>query len=149
MALELGINLSVVYQIDENPVETLVKYQKIASSHPTGDVSAEAKLSDIVMPIDIFKDVHRTVLDFTSSIISVHKITTNKNPDMPVELRILEAAPGITYNLQMATLDQDITWNIANQEITIHIAQAYNISLEAFIYYMNTLKDLITAIENL
>ena len=55
----------------------------------------------------------------------------------------------MNYNIEMETLDQTIEWDAGNGTFTLRARQAYDISIEAFIYYLDTLDDLISAISNL
>jgi len=143
------INLSVIFKIDSEPIETMCMWQKLESSSPNGDVSAPARISDLILTLDAAKQRLTMSSLWIASIISIQKMTTTDRPDLPVELNMATTATGIDYKIQMETLDQIITWNRNQQELTIHAAQASNISFEAFMYYIDTLSDLIKAIDQL
>ena len=49
----------------------------------------------------------------------------------------------------METLDQTIVWDSNAETFTMLARQAYDISIEAFIYYLDTLDDLLSGIGNL
>ena len=85
----------------------------------------------------------------------IGEITTKQNivtaalADLPLEL---DSGPvvgpdGITYEIKMASLSVEISWDKASDNVTIHAGAAFTVTLEGFMYYVNTLRNLIRAIE--
>lgn len=149
MHVQTGINLSEIYKIDALPVETLATYQLLDTSETNGCVSSEARTTDLILNLEAARVIINSARLWVNWIISVQKITVKDFPDHPYELTVHVSAPGMNYNIEMETLDQTIEWDAGNGTFTLRARQAYDISIEAFIYYLDTLDDLISAISNL
>ncbi len=149
MAIQTGINLSAIIKIDALPVEIMATYQLLDVTDANGCISAEARGSDLVMSLDFAKEMIKSARLWIGAITSVQKITLSDRPDHTYELTVRVSAPGMNYNIEMKTLDQTIEWDAGNETFTMRARQAFDISIEAYIYYLNTLDDLLNAIDNL
>lgn len=147
MAYNLSINLSMIAQEDADPIETLATFQLLGSTHPNGHVTAPARTVALVIKRDVAHETLKIAKYFISSICSVDKIKCANLHDLPVEFDMYTTPEGIYYKIQMGSLDQIITWHTANQELTLDMAQTYEISLEAYIYFIQTFEDLLTKID--
>lgn len=149
MHIETGINLSAVYKIDELDVAIMATYQLLDVQETNGCVSSEARTSDLILTFDAAQEIIKSARLWVNWIISVQKITVKDFPDNPYELTVSVSAPGMNYNIEMETLDQTIVWDNTAKTFTLLSRQAYDISIEAFIYYLDTLDDLLNGISNL
>lgn len=149
MHIQTGINSSSVFKIDELPVDIFAEYQKLDTVEVNGSISSPLRASDLIMTIDVAGEVLTSLRIWIGSIISTQKITVSERPDHPYELTVSISAPGMNYNIEMETLDQTIIWDSAAETFTMSPRQAFDLSIEAFIYYLDTLDDLLNAVKNL
>lgn len=149
MHVQTGINLSGIFKIDALPVQTLATYQLLDTPETNGSVSSEGHAEDLILTLEAARVIITAARLWVNWIISVQKINVKDFPDHTYEIAVSPSPPGMNYNIEMETLDQTIVWDSNAETFTMMASQAYNISIEAFIYYLDTLDDLINAIGNL
>ena len=149
MILETGINQSIATRLDGGPIVIQATYHLLGSSYPNGHISAPIRPIDIVTT----KEIGRQILDlerkFAGQIISDNKLRLGNRPETNVELTQLAVPTGIDYNIEIETLDRTIIWNTANQTLTLKAAQAIDISLETYVYFVDSFEDLLDAIDQI
>ena len=149
MAILTGINLSGVYQLDGGPVVSLTTYQLLDSDFICGTVFADASLSDIIMTRDDFVDLLKLAKSLFAAISHIQSTRITGLPDIPVDLSMTITAPGIVYTIAMGDLDVSVTWDIAQQQLTIGTFLAFTISFDAYVYFIDSLHDLAVEIDKL
>lgn len=147
MVFDLGINLSIVFKFESDPVALFLQYQKLDSSNENGHVTGQARINDLVLTNDIVSQVHKTLVEWIGAIISVQKINIKETPDLPLELTVTETPTGISYLIEMGNLDQLITFDSVAKTCTLHASQTFTISFEAFMYFTETIGDLLAKID--
>lgn len=144
--MKISDEIGMVMQIDDGPITTMVNHRVLGTGEKHGIVDGMARTMDLVINPQMLNIMIAGAIKWIENAKRTHKISPKINPDLPVEFSIIPTAIGIDYKIEMETLDQEITWIKEPETLTFHAAQAFEISVEAFIYYIDTLVDLLTAI---
>lgn len=145
---DTGTTLGLELEIDNNPATLFVEYRRLGSGNPNGCVSSPARLADLVIPQLEGADLIRRVDRWTGEVRSNQSIVVAPLADLPIELDSMVVSPeGITYEIKMAALHIEISWDKASDLVTIHAGLEFTVTLEGFLYYIETLKELTRAIE--
>ena len=149
MALQTGINLCSVFKDGLDPVAQIAEYQILDSDFDSGTVFGDGFSGDLVLTRDEFADLLKGSKAYLSSISSVHSTRLVDIPDVPLDLTMLDTAPGVNYSITVGDLIQTITWDSGSEELTIHSSSAFSISYTAYTYFIDSLHDLVYAIDHL
>lgn len=149
MILQTGINLSIVTKLDANPVVLQATYQLLGSTFTNGDIISPIRPADIVTTKEIGWQILTMFRNFVSSIITVNKTRCGCREDIETELKIITVPEGLDFYIEMGSLDRNISWNIANQELTFHASGAVLISFETFIYFIDQYEVFLNSINQL
>lgn len=141
-----GLQLEI--KIDEVPKALFVIYSILDTDTTMGRIVSPARTVPLLVSQEDGKFIVNRVAAWIEEIKAIQKIAPKRLHEVPAEVTLIETDPkGISYNIEMGTLGQDISWDKATDEVTIAAGQAYDITFEGFIYYVGTLLDLIAAIE--
>jgi len=153
---ETATELSLVLKIGENPKALYVHYQRIDSNLPNGCIYSPIRPLDLVVPQEEGETLVNRVLEWITEVKNNQNIR-NILPlaDLPFEVTstAVESPEGINYRVEIGThgeentLEIDINWTKNTDEVTIFAGAEFTIPFEAFIYYVDTLVDLIETIK--
>ena len=149
MALKTGTNLCFVYQSGSDLVVETAQYQLLDSAFDGGTVFGDAFGSDLVLTRDDFADLLKGAKAFIKSISSVQSTRQTDLPDTPLDLTMETTAPGVNYSITIGDLIRTIVWDSGSEELTIQAGAAFSIAYTAYIYYIDSLLDLVYTIDNL
>ncbi len=146
-----GTGLFLELEIAEGPSITqvlFVTYKRLGTGCPNGCVSSPARPAALIVPQEEGARLVTRVNTWTGEVRSNQSIVTEPLADLPLELDSMVVSPdGITYEIKMASLAVEISWDKASDLVTIEAGLAFTVTLEGFLYYVETLKELIKAIE--
>ena len=148
---DTGTGLFLELEIEDGPSITqvlFVTYKRLGTGCPNGCVSSPARPAALVMPQEEGARLVQRVALWTGEVRANQSIVTDALADLPIELDSMEVSPaGITYEIKMASLAVEISWDKATDFVTIEAGLEFTVTLEGFLYYIDTLKKLIRAIE--
>ena len=148
---DTGTTLGLELEIEDGPSITqvlYVLYKRLGTGMDNGEVFSPVRPTALVMPQEEGVRLVQRVNLWTGEVRANQSIVTEPLADLPLELDSMVVSPtGITYEIKMASLWVEISWDKASDNVTIQAGPEFTVSLEGFLYYMETLKALIRAIE--
>lgn len=147
-----GTGLFLELEIEEGPSISqvlFVTFKRLGTGCPNGCVSSPERLTALVMPQEEGARLVTRVDHWTGEVRANQNIVTDPLTDSPLELDTgpVIGPDGITYEIKMASLHVEISWDKSTDLVTIEAGLAFTVTLEGFLYYVRTLKELIRAIE--
>ena len=151
--IRFSTGLSLEIAVDALDRAIFAYYTRLDTpNHPNGEVQLSGHTQQFIVPFDDpaggFRDVVRRVEQWAGEIQANHSFTSECLPDLPLELDTVIPVPGgLRYEIKMAGMIQEMLWTESTDEVTIEAVVASVISIEAFCYFVRTLKDFVSAIE--
>ena len=146
-----GTTLGLELEIEDGPgiVQVLyVEYKRLGTGVDNGTVFSPVRPAALVMSQEEGARLVQRVDLWTGEVRANQSIVTDSLADLPLALDSLIVSPtGITYEMKMANLWVEISWDKASDNVTIQAGPEFTVTLEGFLYYMDTLKELIRASE--
>ena len=146
-----GTTLGLELEISGGAPALFVEYKRLGTGMDNGEVSSPVRTVDLVVPQVEGAALVTRVVTWIGEVRANQSIVTSSLADLPLEL---DSAPiplvtptGIHYEIKMGSLIIEIDWDKVTDEVTIHAGPAFTVSLEGFMYYVDTLVDLIKTIE--
>ena len=147
---ETGTELSLVLKVGANPKALYVHYQAIDSIYPNGEIYSPARLADLVVSQEDGQKLVERVVEWIAEVRNNQSLRSAIPPlaQLPFELvsNLTVSPDGIYYLIEMASLMIHIEWDKLSDEVTIFAGDEFTVPFEAFIYYVDTLVDLVNAI---
>ena len=152
--IPIGTELSIVFETTPQQLDLFVGYRKLGETAINGVVWSPQRFDDLVINPALGLSIMKEVEGWIQDVRSTQVITPNIHPDVPIEYRMGYVPSGIDFNmesgilLEEGTLDITIHWERATDVVTIYAYQAFKVSLETFIFYVDRIFDMFYAIAN-
>ena len=145
-AIEMSMML---YQKDEWKVA--FTYYNHGEEPPYGGIKSDEMPEDFVMSLDKFEANIIAVDEFLQkvrgAVKSIKPIPFNPVPDCPLEYGLEPKAGSIDYNIEMESMQLTVIYDKTTKKITFSSRPAYDISWQGFLFFQETIKDLLAEIE--
>ena len=147
---DTGTTLGLELEISGGAPALFVEYKRLGTGMTNGEVNSPQRLVDLVVSQAEGADLIDRVVLWIEEVKANQGIRLiDSLADLPLELTssMTVAPDGIVYSMETGTLMVQISWDKSSDEVTIFAGEAFTVSFEGFIYYVDTLVDLVNAIE--
>lgn len=140
----LGLN----FKTDGDTKEPWCFYQRLDTGCANGQVSGMMRAAPLTVSFPDFSAWVSRVNVWTGEIRTGLSLLVDPLADLSVELTsgVISTPQGLSYKLEMATLDINISWDRAANTVTIEPFEAYTLTFEGFLYAVRTWEELVLAI---
>ena len=125
-------------------------YYNHDESEPYGGVKSDAIVSPLVLDMGEFREYVNALAAWKTHVVhvvtNVNPIPKDAVPDMPVEYKVEIVGSETRYQMNMASIDMNITYDSSTGNITFSTRSAIDVSWRGFLFYIETVVDLLTEI---
>ena len=130
------------------PKSIFVEWSALDTDNGNGNVSAPARTEPIELKMVEFEAEIARLVKWIGEVKDNQDIHPNKAHGDTAELIVQPIPTGLSYKIEMGTLDVIMNWEATANSVTLEARQAYDITFERYIYFIDTLRDFIKAIKN-